>query len=489
MYFSTLYRREVFHFYDVNPIQMNALKKQKPGQDRLRQIPSVDVILSKISGKIPNLPYSLVRSSIRNFLAEIRESIIKGHSGTLTPDFIIGQVVKQINHDHSSKLINIINGTGIILHTGLGRAPFSKAIMEDVCTKTTGYINLELDLTTANRSERSGIVRELIQSLTGAESSLVVNNNAAAVLLMLNTIAEGKEVIVSRGQQVEIGGSFRIPDVILKSGCILKEVGTTNKTHLKDYQNAVTDQTAAILVVHTSNFKIEGFIHQVEFRDLSGWCKKKRIPLLMDLGSGAIANLTQLGLPREPQVCEFIRGGATIVTFSGDKLLGGPQAGIICGKKSIVNKLQKNPLYRALRVDKMTHAILDETLRTYLKPTDIHPNNLTLWLLQRTPQDLVLVAGEILDPIDNAILTEHGIHISPSYVEAGSGSLPTEKIPSMAIVFSPQDRSAADLAYRFRNLDTPVLGYISGNRFRIDLKAVLPGQESLITAAILSLVK
>ncbi len=463
------------------------MKNQESVQTRLRKIPSVDIILERISDDVRSLPYPMVISTIRTTLAEIRTSILDNSIQNCSTDEVIKMISARIKQDHSSKLINVINGTGIVLHTGLGRAPISQEIMQSVCSKTTGYLNLELDIQTGTRGERTDTVRTLINALTGAESSLVVNNNAAAVLLMLNTLAEGKEVLISRGQQVEIGGSFRIPDVIHKSGCIMREVGTTNKTHLRDYENAITKNTGAILVVHTSNFKIEGFTQQVEISELSSLCKKKRIPLLMDLGSGAIANLTGLGLPYEPEVRGFLQGGSTIVTFSGDKLLGGPQAGIICGKKTAVNRIHKNPLYRALRVDKFTFALLDETLRTYHKSTEVHPKNLTLFLLQRSQPVLFEIAKNIIAPVDQTIIEKLGIQIRASNVEAGSGSLPTEKIPSVALVCSSVTISAAELAARFRKYSTPILGYIHRNRFRIDLKAVLPQQEVLITNAIIDL--
>ena len=314
----------------------------------LREIPSVDEILTHFQNEINSAPYSLYLQTIRFVLDDVRHEIQNSHPIKDISDYTIRRVETALGNVSSQSLVQVINGTGIILHTGLGRAPLSKKLVSDALNQIVPYSNLELDLPSGKRGERMGHVEPLINALSGSEAALVVNNNAAAVLLMLNALADGKEVLISRGEQVEIGGSFRIPDVIRKSGCIMVEVGTTNKTHLKDYENALTPKTGAILVAHTSNFKVMGFTQSVELSELSALAKKKKIPLILDLGSGAIADFQKLGLPHEPPVQSYLKSGAGVVSFSGDKLLGGPQAGIICGKKTLIRKIHKNPLYRAL---------------------------------------------------------------------------------------------------------------------------------------------
>ena len=313
---------------------------------------------------------------------------------------------------------------------------------------------------------------ELINSLTNSESSIIVNNCAASVILMLNSVAEGKNVIISRGQQVAIGGSYRIPDVIKKSNCKMLEIGTTNKTEIEDYESAIDDSTGAILVAHTSNFKVVGFTKEVELSELVKLSKRKRIPLLVDLGSGAIADFSNLGIKGESTVSYYLKAGVHAVAFSGDKLLGGPQSGIICGKKSIIKKMHNNPFYRALRCDKLTFAILENVLRTYSSSKDISPKNLAVHLLKRDRSALEKMGKSILANIKKSHIEKYQIELVESKVEAGSGSLPTEKIPSMAITFSSSSLKPAELSALFRTASFPILGYVYGNKYRIDLKAI-----------------
>ncbi|MBT5077708.1 MAG: L-seryl-tRNA(Sec) selenium transferase, partial [Candidatus Marinimicrobia bacterium] len=272
--------------------------------------------------------------------------------------------------------------------------------------------------------------------------------------------------------QVEIGGSFRIPDVIEKSACNMVEVGATNKTHLKDYESAINKNTGAILVAHTSNYKVIGFTKDVELTELSALAKRKRVPLLVDLGSGAIADFSNSDMPSRATVSSYLKAGVHAVCFSGDKLLGGPQAGIICGKKSLLKKMHQNGLYRALRCDKLTFSILEKVLRTYSSPKDITTNNLAVQLLSRDRSDLVKMGKSILAKVEKSHIEKHQIKLVESKVEAGSGSLPTEKIPSMAITFSSSSLKPAELSALFRMSSLPILGYIHANEFRIDLKAI-----------------
>ena len=330
----------------------------------------------------------------------------------------------------------VINGTGIVLHTGLGRAPMKELTAKKVAKRVSGYTNLEFDLQTGARGQRQDHINVLLSSLTGAQSAMAVNNNAAAVLLSLNELSEGKEVIISRGQQVEIGGSFRIPDVIKKSGCILKEVGTTNRTHLKDYENAFNKNTGLILWVHTSNYVVRGYTNQVHLSELVKLGQKKRVPVLADLGCGALYDLSNKGVPKDMLIQDVVKSGVGIVTFSGDKLLGGPQAGLIVGKKTEVNRLKKNPIARAVRCDKWGLAFLEDSLRSF---RDDGPSidNLTISLMTASRKSLTKRGETILSHLPNKTINKLGISLVESEVEAGSGSLPEEKLESMAFRFKP----------------------------------------------------
>jgi L-seryl-tRNA(Ser) seleniumtransferase len=444
----------------------------------LRDIPSVDEILKQIDISIYSSPRKLILKTIRQTLNSVRKQIVNGTQ--LTESEIISKINNDLDLFVASKLKNVINGTGIVLHTGLGRAPISKELLNRVVDKVSGYANIELDLSTGKRGERNSHVDFLINSLVGSESSLVVNNNAAAVLLILNSISKSKEVIISRGQQVEIGGSFRIPDVIQKSDCKMIEVGTTNKTHLIDYKNAINKNTGAILVAHTSNYKVMGFTEEVELTDLASLAKKHRIPLLVDLGSGAIADFNHYKLPIEPQVHSIIKQGADIVTFSGDKLLGGPQAGIIAGKKKYIRKIHQNALYRALRVDVFIIALLEEILRTYTSSVNIDISNLSMTLLKRDRKELNGIANKIVSKAKSSI--QQNIKTIDSEVEAGSGSLPLEKLKSVALVISSEKHKSTELSFSFRTAKYPILGYIRGKKFIIDLKAVNESQiDDIVT--------
>ncbi len=456
----------------------------KPSNTRLKSIPAVDELLFHLQPEKYTAPYALILKTVRSVVKRVRADILSGNDITDVPAYTLKQTKEQLQIVTQSSLMGVINGTGIVLHTGLGRAPISEELFDRIRTRVSGYCNIELDITSGKRGDRIKHVEPLLCAMTGAESALVVNNNAAAVLIMLNSIAENKEVIISRGQQVEIGGSFRIPDVITKSGCKMIEVGTTNKTHLRDYANALTDRTGAILYAHTSNYKIKGFTEEVTLAALSELSRKRRIPLLMDLGSGSLSDLEFLGLPAEPTVKHFIKEGAHLVTFSGDKLLGGPQAGIICGKKSLIRKIHKNALYRALRCDKLTYALLEESLRTYHDSKQISSVNLSIRLLTRTPDLLTLMGKNILKKLSPSLLSKYSVQLVETAVEAGSGSLPTELIPSIAIEIVSPTVKPLKLSVKFRCASTPVIGYIHGNRYRIDLKAVAQEEADLLTSLI-----
>jgi len=448
------------------------MNQSKGMQEALQRLPSVDDVLQNFDGTLSGAPHKLIIKTIRSIIQKHRQHILSGDNFKNLPQSVYDVAEKELTQLCTANLNPIINGTGIVLHTGLGRSPISKEILQDAVESVYPYTNIELQIKSGKRGERNHHVEELLNSLTSSEFSLIVNNNAAAVLLMLNSVSEGKDVIISRGQQVEIGGSFRIPDVIEKSGCNMVEVGTTNKTHLKDYESAIHKNTGAILVAHTSNYKVIGFTKDVELAELATLAKRKRVPLLVDLGSGAIADFSNSDMPSEPTVATYLKAGAHAVSFSGDKLLGGPQAGIICGKKTLVKKMHQNALYRALRCDKLTFAILEKVLRTYSSAKDVHRNNLAVQLLSRDRSELEKMGESILADVKKTHIENHQIKIVESKVEAGSGSLPTEKIPSKAITFSSSSLKPAELSALFRNASFPILGYIHGNKFRIDLKAI-----------------
>ena len=450
-------------------------------QNQLKELPSVsEVLLECKSSKSLNSKYMayIIKSNLESYRRAAKKGSLKPKRAQITQN-----ILSEVQRLTAPSLQSVINGTGIVLHTGLGRAPMKESTAKNAAKRVAGYTNLEFDLPTGTRGQRQDHVNGLLSALTGAQSSMAVNNNAAAVLLALNELGEGKEVIVSRGQQVEIGGSFRIPDVVKKSGCILKEVGSTNRTHLKDYEKAITKKTGMILWVHTSNYVVRGFTHDVSLSDLVQLGKKKRVPIVADLGSGALVDLSEKGIPKDMLVQDVVKSGVGLVTFSGDKLLGGPQAGLIVGTKTLVNKLKTNPIARAVRCDKWSLAFLEESLRSF---GDHGPskNNLTISLMMASRKALTKRGEIILSHLPKKAKDKLGISLVESEVEAGSGSLPEEKLDSMAFRFKPNRISASKLATQFRMGDTPVVGYIHGHTFYIDLKAVIPGQEKELVGAI-----
>ena len=447
----------------------------------LKDLPSVNEVLHCISDLISlnnrYLKYLIV-SEINRVRYKIKnKKVFKSRVELL--EYLIDSVLLR----SSPRLVNIINGTGIVLHTGFGRAPFEAKIFKNIANVANGYLNLEYDLFTGKRGDRQSHVREYISAICGSESSLVVNNNAAAVMLAINQIAENGEVIISRGQIVEIGGSFRIPDVIEKSGAFLKEVGTTNRTNIKDYKNSINKNTKLILWVHTSNYVVKGFTESVPLDELVQLGNEHNIPVMVDWGSGSFLNMQTLNIADEIPVNKIMKSNPDILTFSGDKLIGGPQAGIIIGKKKIVNLIQENILYRVLRIDKINLCFLEKTLRSY-KSDSFTNKNLSLKLLTTSRKTLKNRAKKILEYQTNKKIKELNIKILETEVEAGSGSLPENKIESAAFAFSPRNRKVKDLAVSFRCGPIPVVGYIKGNKYFIDLKAVLPNQIKRLTKAI-----
>ena len=447
----------------------------------LKDCPSVHQVLLELNGNIL-LHEDYIKYIINSELTKIRANIRKGELSK-TKGELLSHIASQVLLQSAPKLVNVINGTGIVLHTGFGRAPFRGKQLKDLADRLDGYVNLEFDLESGNRGDRQTLIQEQLSSMCGAEAGMVVNNNAAAVFLALNEMAEGGEVICSRGQMVEIGGSFRIPDIIEKSGAILKEVGTTNRTYLKDYEKAISNKTKLILWVHTSNYVVKGFTKEVSLSDLVIFGKKHKIPVMADLGSGALLDMNLLGLADEIPVKSIVNSGPDIISFSGDKLLGGPQSGLMVGRKKWINACKKNSLYRVLRCDKVTIGLLEETLRSY-RSQSFSKDNLSLTMLTTSRKILKTRGQKVLDSLQKKTIKDLGILLVDSEVEAGSGSLPDDKIESASLSFSPKNGKSKDLAKAFRCGSIPVVGYIHKNTFYIDLKSVLPNQIKRLSTAI-----
>ena len=447
----------------------------------LKDIPSIDNVLKELDGRIDIHEDYLKLIIIKE--VDILRYKIKQKELYLTKKELLYSIIKSIKKKSKYSLSNLINGTGIVLHTGLGRAPFNSYMLRNVADRLEGYSNLEFDLFNGQRGDRQDHIKDHLSAICGSESGIVVNNNAGAVMLVINEIARGGEVICSRGQLVEIGGSFRIPDIINKSGGILKEVGTTNRTHLEDYEHAINPNTKLILQVHTSNYVVKGYTKSVELSKLIKLGKKYKIPVISDWGSGSFLNMRKYILSKELPIKKIIKEGPDLITFSGDKLIGGPQSGLIVGKRKWIKAIKSNTLYRTLRCNKVTIALLEEVLRTYKSKT-FKKDNLSLTLLTSTQKEIKERARYILDLINHKQIQKYNIKLIKSEVEAGSGSLPEKKIKSMAFKFEPINITAEKLACKFRLASFPVVGYISKNIFYIDLKAVIPTQISQLVKTI-----
>lgn len=382
---------------------------------------------------------------------------------------------QQLQQTHASGLQPVLNLSGTLLHTNLGRAQLAEAAVSAVCRAMRSPVTLEYALDEAQRGHRDRAVADLLCRLTGAEDACIVNNNAAAVLLMLAALAADKEVVVSRGELVEIGGSFRIPDVMTQAGCTLHEVGTTNRTHLKDYRQAVSAESALLMKVHTSNYQVQGFTKAVSEAELVQLGNELGLPVISDLGSGSLIDLDAYGLPPEPMPQQLIAAGVSLVSFSGDKLLGGPQAGIIVGKKALIARLQQHPLKRALRVDKMTLAALEATLQLYLHPEMLTRELPTLRLLTRTAHEIAAQAARLLPAVTRALGAHFVVAAEPCHSQPGSGSLPVERLPSSALTLTPRDGSGSTLlalAARLRAGEVPLIGRIYQGRLWFDLRTL-----------------
>lgn len=451
----------------------------------LRGLPSVDELVRGEALKEASSTHSaaLVVEAARAALDEVRSRILAGSVKGVSINDIEGLALKRIGEALMPSVRKVVNASGTILHTNIGRALLSDEATRAVVLSAANNINLEMDASTGERGERDSLVAPLLRRLTGAEDIAVVNNNAAAVLITLNTLAEGREVIISRGELIEIGGSFRLPEIIKKSGCALKEVGTTNRTHPKDYVSAINANTALIFKAHTSNYKVVGFTSEVGLRELADIGEKHNIPVIEDLGSGSLVDLSLYGLPKEPVVSESVSTGAAVVTFSGDKLLGGPQAGIIAGKKGFIERIKKNPLKRALRADKLTLSALEATLRLYLNKERLPQRLPTLYFMTRPVEEINKAAECAAGLLKKKLGEGFDIKIENEESVIGGGSLPGYDLPTSAIAITHKDRGPDDIYSAFLANDPPILGRVSRDRFLLDMRAVLKPEDVVLSSA------
>ena len=442
-------------------------------------LPSVDEVLSQkeIEELIEKYPRSIVLESIREVIDINRKTIVaikteeEAERFSLTMEKVIEETEKKARDNYALSLKKVINGTGTVLHTNLGRSLISEKIKDEIWTAASRYSNLEYDLEKGERGSRYVHLTDMIKRLTGAEDVLVVNNNAAAVMLVLSTMAKGGEAIVSRGELVEVGGSFRIPSVMALSGADLVEIGATNKTHLKDYEEAITENTRALMKVHTSNYRIMGFTESISVAELVELGKKYNLPVIEDLGSGVFIDLSKYGLEYEPTVLDSIHRGADIVTFSGDKMLGGAQAGIIVGKKKYISAMKKNQLTRALRVDKLTICALEATLRMYLDEEEAVKNIPTLNMITMPMEELERKANLLYAEIEKLNL-DADVHIEECLSQVGGGSMPLETMKSRGIAITPNNMNVSTLERKLRLSDSHIIARVYDNKYVLDVRTI-----------------
>ncbi|MDH7569820.1 MAG: L-seryl-tRNA(Sec) selenium transferase [Armatimonadota bacterium] len=419
---------------------------------------------------LTGIPRPLAVDAVRRLLADLRRQVRGGEEADLSLSVVAEKAARAIVARSRPSLRPAINATGVILHTGLGRAVLARQAVDALTAVARGAATLEVDVESGRRGDRLEHVRGLLRLITGAPSAAVVNNNAAAVLIALNTLAAGKEVVVSRGQLVEIGGSFRMPDIIRASGCRMVEVGTTNKTRLADYAAAISPDTALLLQVHPSNYRVVGFTEEVPLADLVSLGRKHGLPVMTDLGSGALFDVTQAGLSPEPTVAQVVQTGVEVVTFSGDKLLGGPQAGLLLGGEETIGRIAHNPLMRALRCDKLILTALEATLRLYLDDTAATRQIPTLAQLVRPVAEVEAMARRVIDGVCNPELR---LSLVATTAQAGSGALPLEELPSRAVQVEAAGIAPDALARALRQGDPPIFGRVTRDAFLLDLRTVL----------------
>ena len=450
----------------------------------LSQIPAINkiLLLDEIKELINTYTEVAIKSAIKQYIEEIKQAIFNEElSEVPSLSKMVGEVARIVEKEDKNSLRRVINATGTILHTNLGRSLLSEKIKENIESVAFNYSNLEFDIDNKKRGSRYVHLIDIIKKLTGAEDVLVVNNNAAAVLLTLNTLVKDQEIIVSRGELVEIGGAFRIPEIIKLSGGVPVEVGTTNKTHLKDYENAITEETGALLKVHTSNYKILGFTESVSNEEISYLARENELVSINDLGSGQFVDFSKFGLPYEPTVKEILDSGIDIVTFSGDKLLGGPQAGIIVGKKKYIEKMKKNQLTRALRVDKMTLASLEATLKLYLDEKDALEHIPTLHMISLSKERLFGKADILKTKLSSL---DFDIRIEEDKAEVGGGSYPASYLESVAVKLTHRKLHATEIERRLLEVEIPIITRIKDNSIILDMRTLRTREFDIVKAAL-----
>ena len=432
---------------------------------------------------VEHVPLTILKKSVRHVLSEIRQRILSAESvrpESLRLSSVLSLVRIRIDQEMQPRFRRVLNCTGVVIHTNLGRSILPRITMDTLHEAGSRYSNLEYDLDSGRRGSRYSLVEKLLCDLTGAEAALVVNNNAAAVLIVLETLARDREVIVSRGQLVEIGGSFRIPDVMTRSGARLIEVGATNRTHVRDYEQAITDETALLLKVHCSNFRIIGFTKEVSIEELVAIGRRHALPVMEDLGSGCFIDLSRFGLMKEPTVQEMVASGADVVTFSGDKLLGGPQAGIILGRRAIIDRIKKNPMNRAMRIDKFTLSGLESVLRLYFDEANALKTIPTLAMIAASPQEINRRARRVLRRIRHQLSSVCRMSVADTVSRVGGGAMPEQNLPSRALVLEPLEMTVHNLEILLRQQKVPVIGRIEDDRLLLDMRTVADDEIVLL---------
>jgi len=474
--------RNAKHFRRYSPVFTGLVLGFLFSMEALRRLPPInDILRSEPLAKFQQLfAQPFFKRTLDMVLAETRTELLEGQAPSDSRSEMTVRIAREVEARLKKllqpSLLRVINASGVILHTNLGRAPLPAAAIDRLREVSSGYCNLEFDLETGERSQRDVHAEGLIRQLLDAEAAIVVNNNAAAVLLVLNTFGEGGEVVASRGEQVEIGGSFRIPEVMAKSGAHLREVGATNRTRIEDYENAIEEKTRLLLRVHPSNFRITGFTARPSLEEFAALGKKKNIPTFEDLGSGCLSSLAFLGVSDEPIAADSIRAGVDVICFSGDKLLGGPQAGIVAGRKTYIERIRRNPLFRALRVDKLTIAVLESVLLSYLKG---EVKDIPIWQ--------ILHAGEDdLRPRVEAFAARMAGIVEPVRLMSlvGGGSAPEAQLSSWGIALKIPNLSAMELEERLRHSEPPVIARIEEGRVVLDFRTIFPGEEAELFAAL-----
>ena len=484
--------------------QKSETRSQKE-DSRFRTLPSVDKLLEseELKPVLGRVHRRMAVRAIRAYLDELRQNLRDPQAASRKPQaFSVDELVRRLERERKPTLTRAINGLGVILHTGLGRAPLSKAAQEALADVSEHFSSLEIDIETGRRGNRYRHIEPLLCELTGAEAAMIVNNNCAATLLILSGLAKGKEAIVSRGQLIEIGGAFRIPDVMQQSGCKMVEVGTTNRTHLRDYKNAITPETALLLRVHTSNYKITGFTKEVSLEELVALGREAKVLVVDDLGSGALVDLSKYGLPKEPLVQDSVKAGADVICFSGDKLISASQAGIIVGKKKHIDLLRKHPLTRALRCGKLTYAVLERTLELFLDEERVVKEHALFQLLLKTPAQMQREAKALVRRVQSDMAKTGTVPraersgglspvfaqftVKPALSEIGGGSLATESLESRVVAIRPSVMHVDELARRMRQNRPPVFGRVEKGEYVLDFRTLRRDEIPIIASALLS---